>query len=191
MPIALSRPTDADLNDLLARIATENPTYTGPSATAGDPRLPGYRYGAYAETIGSGDDAFERGKDALRHWAAHHQTGAAVAPVNAPLVEGTDVIVTLRLGPAFMLAPCRIISVVDEPRRFGFTYATLPGHPEDGEEAFHLERGPDDAVVFRVQVVARPALLLVRLGGPLTTLVQKRVTRQYLKGVRLVVSPVP
>ena len=191
MPIALSRPTEADLRDLFARIAGENPTYTGPSATAGDPRLPGYRYGDYAEPLGAGADVFERAKDALRHWQAHHFAGATVAPVGAPLVEGTDVVVTLPLGPAFMLAPCRIVAVVDEPHRFGFTYATLPGHPERGEEAFHVERGPDDRVTFRVQVVARHAMLLVRLGGPVTNLMQKRVTRQYLRGVRRAVSPVP
>jgi uncharacterized protein (UPF0548 family) len=90
-----------------------------------------------------------------------------------------------------MLAPCRIVAVVDQPDRFGFAYATLPGHPERGEEAFHVERAPDDRVTFRVQVVARPELLLVRLGGPITNFMEKRVTHKYLKGVRLAVSPVP
>src|SRR5579871_5879244 len=187
----LSRPTEARLRDLFARAASGNLTYTGPRAAEGDPHLPGYRYGEYVKELGSGDDVFERGKDALRHWAAHHQAGAAVAPVDAPLTEGTDVIVTLPLGPVSMVAPCRIVSVVDAADRFGFAYATLPGHPESGEEAFHIERGEGGRVTFRVQVVSRPALAVMRLGGPLTNLVEARVARKYLKGVRLYVSAVP
>jgi uncharacterized protein (UPF0548 family) len=30
--------------------------------------------------------------------------------------------------------PCRVVYVVDEPRRAGFAYGTLPGHPEIGGE---------------------------------------------------------
>ncbi len=191
MPITLSRPTEADLEDLFARMAGANLTYTGPSATAGDPHLSGYRYGEYETGLGTGDAVWARAKDALRHWDEHHHAGAAVAPVDAPLAVGTDVIVTLKLGPAFVLAPCRIVAVADEPDRFGFAYVTLPGHPEDGEEAFHLERSPDGRAVFRVQVVSRPALPLLRLAGPLTALSQRAVARRYLAGVRLAVATVP
>jgi uncharacterized protein (UPF0548 family) len=186
-----SRPAGADLQRLFARVAKENVTYGGPGPADGDPRLPGYRHGEHVSKLGSGDGVFERAKGALRRWEAHHHAGAAVAPVGAPLIAGTDVIVTLKVGPVYVLAPCRIVSAVDEPARFGFTYATLPGHPERGAEAFHVEHAPDGGVDFRVQVVARPELLVVRLGGPATNLVQGCVTRKYLRGVRLAVAAVP
>jgi len=191
VPIMLRRPSGADLDDLFMRMAGENLTYTGPGARAGDPGLPGYRYGEYVEQLGSADLVWERAKEALRRWEQHHHAGAAVAPVGAPLAVGTDVIVTIKLGPAFVLAPCRVVSVADEEDRFGFAYVTLPGHPEDGEEAFHLERADDGGVVFRVQVVSRPALPLLRLGGPVTALTQRVVAKRYLAGIRLAVAPVP
>jgi len=188
VPVTFSRPTDADLERLFARVAVENVTYAGLSPTRGDPHRPGYRFGDHAEQLGSGDGVFERAKHALRRWEAHRSAGATVVPADAPLAVGTDVIVTLKLGPAYVLAPCRVVSAVDEPRRFGFSYATLPGHPERGEEAFHIERSAAGVVTFRVQVVSRPALLLVRLAGPLAHLAQARATRQYLEGVRRFVS---
>ena len=191
MPILLSRPTELDVEHLLARVAAENLTYTGPPVADGDPHLPGYRYGGHVQELGDCAGVFERAKEALRRWDAHHQLGAAVAPVDAPLALGADVVVTLKLGPAYMLAPCRIVSVADGADRFGFSYATLPGHPERGEEAFHVERAPDGRVSFRVQVVSRPALALARLGGPFTRVVQSQAMRKYARGIRLAVSPVP
>jgi uncharacterized protein (UPF0548 family) len=188
VPVLLSRPSDDDLRRLFARLASENLTYTGPSPIIGDPHVPGYRYVDHAQQLGSGDAVFERAKDALRGWEAHRAAGAVVAPADAPLTVGTDVVVTLRLGPVHVLAPCRVVSAVDDPALFGFSYATLPGHPERGEEAFHIERSPDGGVRFRVRAVSRPALLLVQLAGPLAHVVQARATRRYLEGVRRFVS---
>jgi uncharacterized protein (UPF0548 family) len=188
VPVTLARPTDADLERLLARVAGKNLTYTGPSPTLGDPRLPGYRFGDHVNELGSGEVVFERAKEALRGWEAHRGAGASVAPPDAPLTVGTNVVVTLKLGPAYALAPCRVVSSVDEAGRFGFSYATLPGHPERGEEAFHIERSADGLVSLRVRVVSRPALLLVRLAGPVAHLAQSRATRQYFEGVRRFVS---
>jgi uncharacterized protein (UPF0548 family) len=87
-----------------------------------------------------------------------------------------------------VLAACRVVAVVDEPDRFGFAYGTLPLHPESGEEAFLVERGPDDAVRFRVVAVSRPAHPLARLGAPVTRLVQRRVTSRYLEGLRRAIA---
>jgi uncharacterized protein (UPF0548 family) len=42
-----------------------------------------------------------------------------------------------------MRAPCRVIYTITEPRRKGFAYGTLPGHPESGEEAFTISQCDD------------------------------------------------
>jgi NAD(P)-dependent dehydrogenase (short-subunit alcohol dehydrogenase family) len=38
------------------------------------------------------------------------------------------------------VAPCRVVYVTEEARRFSFAYGTLPGHPEQGEVAFAMDQ---------------------------------------------------
>jgi uncharacterized protein (UPF0548 family) len=78
---------------------------------------------------------------------------------------------------------CRVIYVVDEARRYGFAYGTLPGHPECGEEAFVVEHRPDDEVVFAISAFSRPADWLVRIGGPFVRRLQARATSSYLNAI--------
>ncbi len=60
---------------------------------------------------------------------------------------------------------------------------TLPGHPERGEEAFVVSRGPDAAVTFTVTAFSRPASALAMLAGPLGRAVQSRITGRYLEAL--------
>jgi hypothetical protein len=64
-----------------------------------------------------------------------------------------------------VVCPCRVVHVVDEPRRRGFAYGTLPGHPEQGEESFTVTHEADDSVVFRVAAFSRPATLSAGQAG--------------------------
>jgi uncharacterized protein (UPF0548 family) len=93
-------------------------------------------------------------------------------------------VVTFHLGPLYVAAPCQLVYVTDEADRFGFAYGSLPGHPERGEEAFHIRRDADGAVMFDIVVFSRPADLLARIGSPIARAVQRRVTKGYLEGVR-------
>lgn len=91
--------------------------------------------------------------------------------------------VTFHLGPVRVVAPCRIVYVTDEVDRFGFAHGSLPGHPERGEEAFHVGRDADGVVTFDVVAFSRPADWKARIGSPVTRAVQRRVTKGYLEGV--------
>ena len=42
----------------------------------------------------------------------------------------------IRIGPCWIDAPVRVIEVIDTSTAAGFTYGTLPGHPESSEEHF-------------------------------------------------------
>jgi uncharacterized protein (UPF0548 family) len=75
--------------------------------------------------------------------------------------------------------PCRVVSVDDEPERYGFAYGTLPGHPEQGEASFRIERGETGDVFFRIVSLSRTVDPLARLASPVTRLIQRRVTRRY------------
>lgn len=132
--------------------------------------------------LGNHVATFDRACDGLRAWVCHRGIGATVTPPDAPLREGTEVIVRLPLGPVVVLAPCRIVEVVDEPNRFGFAYGTLPGHPEEGEESFVVERAVDGTVTFTVAVAARPVPML-RPVGPLILVAQHRAVGRYLRAM--------
>ncbi len=79
----------------------------------------------------------------------------------------------------WILAACRISSVVDEFQTFGFTYLTLPDHPECGYESFTIHRLSDE-VRFDIEATSKPGIALVRIGSPITRELQKRATIRYL-----------
>jgi uncharacterized protein (UPF0548 family) len=67
--------------------------------------------------------------------------------------------------------------VIDEPRRFGFAYGTLPDHVESGEERFLLELADDGAVYYDIIAFSRPRHFLAKLAYPLVRRLQKRFGR--------------
>lgn len=65
--------------------------------------------------------------------------------------------------------------------RTGFTYRTLAGHPECGEETFCVEKHLDTgAVVVALRSWSRPGILLARLLRPLTRWFQLHAGRAAL-----------
>src|SRR5690606_259686 len=80
-------------------------------------------------------------------------------------------------------APCRVIYVVDEPRRKGFAYGTLPGHPESGEEAFLVEQTEDGSVWLTVRAFSRPADWRWWAVYPVLRMAQAVFTRRYLRAL--------
>jgi uncharacterized protein (UPF0548 family) len=191
VPILARRPSASDLESLLEQVTERDLNYAERGATREGTLPRGYRHGHLGVELGRGEIPWTRGREALRHWQAHRHVGATLTPTEPALEPDTTLLSTLRTGPMFVVAPCRIVYVTDEPERFGFAYGTLPGHPERGEEAFHVVRSGGDAVRFEITVFSRPADLLVRLGGPIARLLQDRVSRGYLEGVRSYVGAPP
>jgi uncharacterized protein (UPF0548 family) len=160
-------------------LAQRSLTYPEVGATAGD--LPaGYRHIRASAPIGTGRDRFERaGADVLR-WGMQRGAGLRVQATAEAAAAGTELVV--RIGP--VPAPCRVVYVLDEADRRGFAYGTLAGHPESGEELFSVRYDPaTDTVHAEVVAFSRPATWWSRLGGPVTRLLQRVVTRRYLTGI--------
>jgi uncharacterized protein (UPF0548 family) len=62
-----------------------------------------------------------------------------------------------------------------------FTYRTLAGHPELGEERFAVEKDADSgAVVVSLRSWSRPGIAVARAFAPLVRLVQVRASRAAL-----------
>ena len=84
--------------------------------------------------------------------------------------------------------PVRVIYVVDEPRRRGFAYGTLPGHPEDGEESWMVEQRDDGSVWITVRAFSRPANRWWWMVYPALRIVQAYYTERYLRALAGAIS---
>ncbi|MCF6386158.1 DUF1990 domain-containing protein [Mycobacterium sp. MBM] len=154
-------------------------TYPEVGATRG--ALPsGYQHVRVAAVIGHGRARFDEAADAVLHWGMQRGAGVLVGADTAVAGVGAEV----RVGVWPLRAPCRVVYVVEEADRRGFAYGTLPGHPESGEELFAVRYDPADGTVYaEVTAFARHATWWSRLGGPITRLAQRIITRRYLKSV--------
>lgn len=71
--------------------------------------------------------------------------------------------------------------------RSGFTYRTLEGHPECGEETFVVEKDElSGQVLAALRSWSRPGLMLTRLAGPFTRWYQVRANHQALDNLQRV-----
>ena len=157
-------------------------SYAEVGATAGV-LPPGYHHHRRARRIGHSREGFDGASAALLSWRMHRRAGVRVVSSRSEVQVGA--VAKLRLGwrRLSVSAPVRVVYVVDEPRRRGFAYGTLPGHPESGEEAFIVQLLDDNSVVFTITAFSRHATALSRLGSPLATVVQRWVTSRYLRSV--------
>ncbi|MEV5012000.1 DUF1990 domain-containing protein, partial [Streptomyces sp. NPDC055692] len=87
--------------------------------------------------IGEGEEVFRRASEAVMTWEMHRALGVGIEASADRAAPGVDVTVTLA---GVVRAPCRVVWTEQEPRRAGWAYGTLPGHPECGEESFLVDR---------------------------------------------------
>lgn len=92
---------------------------------------------------------------------------------------GDSAVLLLGVGVLSLREPVRVIAVVDEPDRRGFSYGTLPGHPLSGEESFVVERRGDGSVWLTIRSVSRPASPLWWLLLPAMRLAQLWFLSRY------------
>lgn len=110
---------------------------------------------------------------------AASRQGVLASDGAALLAEGDTVVLEIPFGPFRVSAPARVVYIVDEPRRRGFAYGTLPGHPEDGEEAFIVELRDDNSVWIVIRAFSRPSRFWFAVW-PVLRLTQEFYTRRYL-----------
>jgi uncharacterized protein (UPF0548 family) len=164
----------------VARLRAARLTYAEVGQTAGTlPR--DYRRFTRTTTVPAAD--FEAAAHDLLHWQVHRRAGLRVAASGYRVTPGAVVVLGVGIGPVVIRAACRVIYVVEEPRRRGFAYGTLPGHPESGEEAFLLRQHDDGTVTFTITAFSRPASTVAKLAGPLNRLVQDAITARYVRAV--------
>lgn len=156
-------------------------TYSEVGAARFDALPSSYRHIRRSRTVGTGTERFDGAARVLLSWDMHRRAGLRVRTSNEQVVTGAVAVLRLSMGRLSVSAPVRVVYVIDDPRRKGFAYCTLPGHPESGEEAFILEVHASGAVTFTITAFSRPRTRLARLGGPVSRAVQSRITNQYLR----------
>lgn len=180
--LRLGKATPDEIELLLDAARRADLTYPVPGATRDLGKVPsGYRVDASECRLG-GPATFDGARGGLQTWQAH--IGAGTSVVSGDLAPGETVLVLAGFGPLQVVAPCRVVYVVDEPDSFGFAYGTLPGHPEEGEEAFVIERRGNGSTVFRISSFSRPADRLTKLMGPAGRFAQLQMTRRYERAMQ-------
>ena len=144
----------------------------GASRDGGAPR--GFAIDLNRQRLGRGDACFAAACTQLRAWRMF-PAWTSIEP-RVPIEEGQVLAVLVHFG-VWWINSARIVYVIDEPRRFGFAYGTLPGHAECGEERFLVEHGDDDAVTYDLRAFSKPRLWSARAAYPITRLLQKRFAR--------------
>jgi uncharacterized protein (UPF0548 family) len=168
--------------ELASRLGSAELTYQDVGGTRG--ALPtGYHHLRRSLVIGAGADVFADATAELFSWRVHLRAGLRVTASAAAADPGAVVLLAIGAGPVRISAPCRVVYAITQPRRHGFAYGTLPGHPESGEEAFMIDQRADGIVEFTITAFSRPATAMARAAGPLGRLVQQHYTQRYLRAL--------
>jgi uncharacterized protein (UPF0548 family) len=175
--LRLTRPTPDQVRAHLATQADLPFTYDAVGATRDERSPDGYVHDHNRQQLGMGAEAFARGCDAIRAWTMFPAPLAWIEPLPIAIREGELAGVVIRALGLWWLNAARIAYVIDEPRRFGFAYGTLPGHVERGEERFLVEWLPDDTVWYDLRAFSQPRYWMVRLGKPIARHLQRRFGR--------------
>ncbi len=172
--IRFSKPTPDRVREFLESQRSASFSYTQLGCTRLGPPF-GYSVDRKRTRLGTGMDDFQTASQAIRGWNMFDLGWVDVADRTCPIETGRDVGVAAQIGPAWVLAACRIVEVIDEPgRRFGFAYGTLEDHVERGEERFLIERDAQDAIWYELLAISRPARWYVRLLSPFARWLQRR-----------------
>src|SRR5829696_494984 len=137
--------------------------------------------------LGHGEDVYKIAVDALKNWRQFDLRWVTIVPRGVAVKPGATVAVKARAFGSWSLNASRVVYTIDEPRRFGFAYGTLPDHVECGEERFLIEWLPDDSVWYDILAFSKPRHPLVRLSFPLARLLQKRFARESLAMMKTLV----
>lgn len=165
-------------------------TYPDVGATRVGHAPAGFDHDRNRVRLGAGEAVFIAACAALRGWRHFPAPLAQIEPAGIPIVAGELAGVVIRAVGLWWLNAARIVYVVDEPRRFGFAYGTVPGHVERGEERFCVEWLDDDSVWYAIDAFSRPRYWMVRLARPLARQLQRRFVRLSKAAMLRAVDPV-
>jgi uncharacterized protein (UPF0548 family) len=175
----ITEPSDEDVVQFISSQRNSEFTYPGVGATSATPPA-GFKVDHNRIQLGHGEATYQRAVEALKKWRQFELGWVSIVPRGVKIKVGATVAVKARAFGTWSLSAARVVYVIDESRRFGFAYGTLPDHVECGEERFLIEWLADDSVWYDIFAFSKPRHPLVRLSFPLARLLQKRFARESL-----------
>lgn len=175
----ITEPSDEDVAKFISSQHNLDFTYPGVGATNATPPA-GFTVDHNRIQLGHGEATYARAVEALKKWRQFELGWVTIVPRGVAVEVGATVAVKARAYGTWSLSAARVVYVIDESRRFGFAYGTLPDHVECGEERFLVEWREDDSVWYDIFAFSKPRHPLVRLSSPLARLLQKRFARESL-----------
>src|SRR5215510_925091 len=175
----ISEPTERDVEEFIAERRNLPFTYAEVGATNTTPPA-GYNVDHNRIQLGSGEATYRRAVEALKNWQQFDLGWVTIVPRGVAVEVDATVAVKARAFGTWSLNASRVVYVIDEARRFGFAYGTLPDHVERGEERFLIEWLPDNSVWYDILAFSRPRHPLVRLSFPLARMLQRRFAQESL-----------
>ena len=145
----------------------------------------GYRRYCAESSIGHGRQCWDEAVTAVLDWQIKIRSGFTVESFTSEIRvrENVDYRLTVRFGPIAIYEPVRVVAVINQPTRCGFSYGTLYGHPISGEEAFVLHRASDGEVWLTLRSLTRASGGRWRWAFPVLLVAQKYYRRRYQKAL--------
>ena len=115
---------------------------------------------------------------------SHPVNEATFAEDGTPYIaNGMTAKLAIKAGPFSVVAPVRVVYMIDEANKVGFAYGTMDGHPESGEISFIVEKLEDDSVWLTIRSFSQPSTLKYKLVTPYLRYQQAKMTKQYLRAL--------
>jgi uncharacterized protein (UPF0548 family) len=152
-------------------------TYQAVGKTAFSELIPDFDNDYNKQYLGEGTAVFEAAKNAIQQWKMFPQPWTVIQP-HAPIRKGETVSMCAQAFGLWWRNACQIVYVIDEPRRFGFAYGTLPGHVEMGEELFLIEMDENEKVFYILKAFSRPRHWMAKVGYPIMRYFQRKFQKE-------------
>ena len=190
----LTKPDQKTVEQFLANCEHDSFSYPEIGATR-ETGPSGYNIDHNRIRIGTGQDAFNRAKMAIRTWKMFEFNWVKLFYADTPIEMGRNVAILVKHFGFYSLSAARIVYVLDEKngfQRFGFAYGTLTEHGEIGEERFSVEfHHANGEVWYDLYAFSRPGVLLAKAGYPLSRHLQKAFARDSKLAMLAAVSDLP
>jgi uncharacterized protein (UPF0548 family) len=184
---SLLPPTEAEIRRMLESQRQVAFSYPEVGATAASPPR-GYNVDHERYLLGQATGAFSRGKLAIQRWEMFHNGWTYLCWPDAPIEPGANVAMLARYLGLYSLNFCRVVYVIDEPRKYGFAYGTLPDHIEAGEERFVVEWMDDGTVWYDVFAFSTARHVLARIANPAIRGLQSKFRRDSGRAMQAAVA---
>lgn len=124
--------------------------------------------------IGNGIEDYLFAKALLADWRMLPTSWTVVFPAGDVIKKDQTIVLLAKFAGLWWMNCSRIVYMVNEPRKFGFAYGTLPGHMERGEELFRVEIDHHEEVWYEIKAFSKPRFWLTKLLYPVMRRLQER-----------------